>query len=525
MGETTCRSCGTDDGVCVRNRRVYGWLGVQRYLDANDYGIDFLRHGRKIEIASRDLFFWKDDTRKVSEYPIDDPRGRGRLVGEIHLDHCRVSYTKDRFERTDVAWEEMVRIVRGEGPLRPDKAASLGFPPNPAPLFRLFQAFRRSTPKPKIAGCYKRILAIPDNELAREYATRFQAGEAEYQSDAKWWELIEEADRQLLVGEEPEPGGDDGAKSVDELLGGGGSSGEDREPVVDDDTTEGVEGEEGAIRAARHRIASLSRQYRDGVSDQKWDITAYAVAMGDPSLSEETGPWSLENTGGGQFEFLVQAEHEVFRSATITPLDALLVQLAWSAMDFTRGTQHPPTFSSVLARLRKRYARSTTLDPVSLSMEASRILRAIATAVGGSLMPGESRSLFEGLSTPARDDIVVRLVRRFGPEPDSEIESGRFLEYIPGMMLLHLFEGHPHLFFDGRYWDIAFSALELGSDAVTAHVREEISRRFTCILWDAVWLADNSPEDLAEAGRARLLRASLALDLLDSELADEESWG
>ena len=73
-------------------------------------------------------------------------------MGEIHIDHCRVTYTKDRFDRNDPAWEGMAHLVRGAGPLRPDRAAELGFPQNDAPLFLLFQVFRRNSPKSKVAG-------------------------------------------------------------------------------------------------------------------------------------------------------------------------------------------------------------------------------------------------------------------------------------------------------------------------------------------------------------------------------------
>ena len=141
----------------MRKRRVHGWLGIQRYLSNRDYGVDFIRNGRKIEISSSELFVWHSDDGDEPEYPIDDPRNRGRLVGEIHLDHCRVNYTKDKFDRNDPAWDEMVRIVRGDGPLRPDKARELGFGPNESPLFQLFQAFRRSSPKPRVAGSWATV--------------------------------------------------------------------------------------------------------------------------------------------------------------------------------------------------------------------------------------------------------------------------------------------------------------------------------------------------------------------------------
>jgi len=102
--ETLCPSCLADSDVVSRRRSIRGWIGVQRYLAKTEYGIDLLRHGRKIEIANKELFQWMDGEDVEPEYPIDDPRQRGRIVGEIHLDHCRVTYTKDRFDRTDPAW-------------------------------------------------------------------------------------------------------------------------------------------------------------------------------------------------------------------------------------------------------------------------------------------------------------------------------------------------------------------------------------------------------------------------------------
>src|SRR5208337_536699 len=102
-------------------------------------------------------------------------------------------------DRTDPAWEDMVQVVRGEGPLRPDKAEEAGFGPNNSPLFKLFQVFRRSSPKPKIAGCYARLLIVPDNDRAEEMAKKFHEGDPSHQTDAKWWKLVQEADSQLLV--------------------------------------------------------------------------------------------------------------------------------------------------------------------------------------------------------------------------------------------------------------------------------------------------------------------------------------
>ena len=95
-----CAECGGET-LELRQRRIRGWLGVQRYLHDSEYGIDFLRNGRKILTDEKALFTWKDFASGATylEYPIDFPFNEGRLVGEIHLDHVPVVYQKTDFER------------------------------------------------------------------------------------------------------------------------------------------------------------------------------------------------------------------------------------------------------------------------------------------------------------------------------------------------------------------------------------------------------------------------------------------
>ena len=85
LGErAACRVCGAwqhvDNKECeecesreleVRDRRVQGWVGIARNLDSRQYGIDFLRNGRKIlRFDRRSLFQWRDP---------DDPGGEGEI--------------------------------------------------------------------------------------------------------------------------------------------------------------------------------------------------------------------------------------------------------------------------------------------------------------------------------------------------------------------------------------------------------------------------------------------------------------
>ena len=501
-GQTEC-SCGRGGQIIQRKRHVHGWVGVQRYLSNSEYGIDLIRNGRKIEISSRELFVWRSDDGEEPEYPIDDPRNRGRLVGEIHLDHCRVTYTKDRFDRNDPAWDEMVRIVRGDGPLRPDKARELGFGPNDSPLFQLFQTFRRSSPKPKVAGSWARLLIVKDNDLAAQLARKFHASDPEYQDDTKWWELVEEEDRKLLT--DTDTTGDQ-----DDDLEGFGGDGEGESPEEPDTP------EPGAEPKPPHRthMASLSQDYRHDRSNQRWEVRAWAVEASDPDLSDEAVPWRLKATASGLHDFFVNPAHEAFRSATLTTLDALLAELAWSAKDFLRGEQSDSPFGLVLADLRERYAGVTKIDPVTLSGEAALTLSDIAKGLSERLDPEDGRVLFEAFSSSEQEAILQKMATRQLASPQSAIAAGRFLEYAPRTSILKFFSRHAELFFDGQYWDESYSDLDYGRPSVTEEAKAQLVTYFVGLLADAVWLAEQDADDLAAVDRARLLRASLSLELL-----------
>jgi len=134
--------------------------------------LTYFAMGRKIEIANKDLFQWMDGEIVEPEYPIDDPRQRGRIVGEIHLTNCRVTYTKDRFDRTDPAWETWCAPFGARGRCAPTKLRRrLWF--EHSPLFKLFQVFRRSSPKPKVLVATRVFFIVPDNDRAEEIAKKF----------------------------------------------------------------------------------------------------------------------------------------------------------------------------------------------------------------------------------------------------------------------------------------------------------------------------------------------------------------
>lgn len=509
--DTVCPACGVATNVVQRKRHVHGWIGLQRYLSATDYGIDFIRNGRKVEIGNRDLFSWCDPNSGAVEleYPIDDPRQRGRFVGEIHLDHCRVTYMKDRFDRTDPAWDEMAAIARGEGPLQPQKAARLGYSVNQTPLFKLYQAFRRSSPpKARVAGGWANVLVVKDNDRAEEMAKKFHDGIPEYQLDTKWWELVEEEDNRLLT-----PSGGAG-KAAPGTSGGGALSGFGASTGAPIGRTSAAAPPPTPTPPKRTPIASLTREYRHDGTSLRWDVKAFEVGAGDPDLGRADRPWTLRKLPDGSDEFFVNTRHAIFRSATLTELDGLLCELAYRAADFSRDQRDAPAFSEMLADLRDRYGASVKLDPVALLNSTEILFRAIARTWSSGIDDTHASRLFNELPSGHREAIQHRMATRSVANPQHVISAGRFLEFAPPIAVVHFVLAHPDLFFDGKCWEDSYAALDYLHPTATEEARKRVLQYYEALLADAVWLSEQDAIDLEAAPRGRVLRASLAVDLL-----------
>jgi hypothetical protein len=195
-------------------------------------------------------------------------------------------------------------------------------------------------------------------------------------------------------------------------------------------------------------------------------------------------------------------------------LDALLAQLAWSAVDFARGTPTPLQFATTLTSLREHYARASKLDALTLAGDATLELNSMARSLSRNIVFGEGRVLFDELTPTEQEAVQRRMASRAVPTPQQAIDEGKFLEHSPHTVLLRFFEMHADLFLDGKYWEAPFASLDYGNTAATEAARRDIVRYYSSLIADAIWLVEQDPTDLAEANRSRLLRAALALDLL-----------
>ena len=124
--------------IIERGKRLTGWLGIQRYADPNDFGIDFIRNGRKILISDKSLFQYENPItgQKELQYPLElGTSVGGRIVGELHVDYLLPTYQKNDFDRSDNSWAQTVEAICGVGPFLPKSRKALGFSEqNPSPL-------------------------------------------------------------------------------------------------------------------------------------------------------------------------------------------------------------------------------------------------------------------------------------------------------------------------------------------------------------------------------------------------------
>lgn len=195
--QSQCPSCGSNE-IRTIEEKIRGWVGIQRYDDLSEFGIDLIRNGRAIRISEKSAFFeYVDEFQKVlKDYPIDS--NFGRIVGEVHIDHVPVDFMKQDFQRSSPEWHRAITFLRGNSSLQPTQP---GADKNQSPIFKLFQGYR----KVKTAGRTDMYMGTWDpvkeeprrisRDVEKEYILKFKNKEPGYYTDEEWWKKVEEADK------------------------------------------------------------------------------------------------------------------------------------------------------------------------------------------------------------------------------------------------------------------------------------------------------------------------------------------
>jgi hypothetical protein len=525
-----CHDCSTwqdvDNQQCdechganleVRERRIWGWVGIQRYLDNKEFGIDFLRNGRKVLRFDKSFFQWNDPDDPAAqgdvEYPIELPANQGRIVGEIHLDHVPVIYTKDAFDKSDRGWKIAVKTIRGDGPLLPEAAKRAGYEPSDAPLARLHRGYRRNDPGRNYLtpGNGKSLI----NNL--DWKKKFHAGDPEYQNDDKWWEAVVKHDEikaaEKKAKEERERAAAEGLDDPTKEFEGGDSRPEparavDETAAQPEPKTERERGEELLKRAIV--IPELDAQFSaTGIPGQPMKLIAYGVRGEKVTIDGKRVPVWLASAKRGSFAAFVDLEHPHFQQFDDVPEDFVLQEIA--AHLIARTTGETPPFSAVYASLKERYLGSHTIDEAKLDALATQLLTDLKDRMVPCIQDNPERPWQNALNAAEREvtqDRVIRNLRIANAEP--VIEDGTYLHHVPDGVIPRIVEEWPEAFFDGELFAAPFSEVESSS------AKRSTVSLITGYLDDISWLAD-SPH---HGRREQLIRARLSLQLLPDELVE-----
>jgi hypothetical protein len=522
-----CVFCPDGGRLEVREQRIHGWIGIQRYLHSSDYGIDFLRNGRKILLRDHNIFDWVDPTGNEDpekEYPIDNPRNEGRIVGEIHCDHVAVNYQKTAFEYDTREWKKVVRSIRGEAPLRPNIAKRRGFDEeNRSPLALLYTGFRTDKPGLKYLIPGNGQTALRDK--VTDWVERFRKGEPDYQSDDIWYQAAEQHDKGLAT---PVPTPGEPRDVLDEMgindppAAGGQTPSQD--PPGGDTSTPPSDGtsppptppapakpETVDERLSRYRESATLAPALGGRFDPgelgKIDVTVYAVD--DAELTDPTGrtvPIFAHLARAPRVEVYLARRHPVLTDFGVDLTELVQVILAEFLIARTPGAKQP--LITVLEKIKLRASNDRRITVDSLAKRSRELLDRIR-----SLMLQEIKGSPSGYWEMLLPGETAEAERRFALERagggwEETIDTGEFIDYLPASAVVRLIERRPDAFLDGRVFRRRFSTLT-----------DETARalglsRVTSLVSEIALMADHTPRLEVD----ELQRMRLSCDLVEREL-------
>lgn len=509
--------------VVERPKRVTGWLGIQRYFDPDDFGIDFIRNGRKILLRNKTLFSYRNPLTETDdlEYPKDlGTSVGGRIVGEIQIDHIVPTYQKNDFDRSDPSWHEMITVLRGEGPILPKKRIAMGYTgENSSPLARLVNAYRR----PDVGT---KTLAAP-HEVAREWAKRFRLGEAEFQVDERWFQAARQRDRAGAEGGDsatssPVDAGDASSDDVSDLF--PVSAGVTRvaltprsqpppAPATEQDVI-------ANLRTRSRQLDGASAEYAYEGCRAPLQVTVWEVESGLIGSTAGVGSPVKFVSDVNECELFYNPRHPLFQSYRTTYKDFLLVSLAEKFRVRDGGT-----IDFIYGSLIQKHHSEARIDPQAVGENANHLFETVRERSVDCLSLREMDAINCVHEASGEVEDIARalmqnaeLLGKFQRRDPGALEC---LRLAPVRTLVRVIDRFPEEFFDGHVFKTPYAELALGDANATQRVREEFKDRIGSYLKDAMWIVSGDVTQSArEKRKEELSRCAHSVNLLIRDLAD-----
>jgi hypothetical protein len=508
------------DNIVERSKRLTGWLGIQRYADPNDFGIDFIRNGRKILVYDKTLFQYENPYtgQKELQYPLElGTTVGGRIVGELHVDYLLPTYQKNDFDRTDDSWRQTVETICGLGPFRIQRRKELGFTENlTSPLGLLVNAYAR-------ANTGTKCLFAP-NDLSKQYFKYFRNNKREYITDEPWWKAAQEEDQKRITGgarlATPVNTGELPSDNIGAYLNNFIETTQTITPCKPD-VSEPVSQRPPIVETStlndllKHstQVAQLSGKYALGVSSPLI-VRVYELQKGLILDQNERKPCFFRSEGI-ECDFIYDPEHTVLTQYPITAKGLLLLYLA----DKFRARDGLKNIVDVFALLVESHMTESKIDHITLQEKSASMFKLLRDKLSIALKPNAINILLciHESSGEVEDTINAmlsdsELIKSF---QKCDISGFDALEYVPNKTPLRLVDKFPELIFDGKVFSAPFNTINLSDVKATERSRNESKDRIMSFVKDALLI--NSIIGQKER-KNELSRAALSLEFLLEEL-------
>lgn len=514
------------DHIVERGKRLTGWLGIQRYADPNDFGIDFIRNGRKILISDKTLFQYENPItgQKELQYPLElGSTVGGRIVGELHVDYLLPTYQKSDFDRSDKSWAETVEAICGLGPFLPKSRKALGFPEqNTSPLGILVNAYRRVDKGTK-------CLFAP-NDVAKNYAIQFKKGSREHLDDTLWWKAAQEEDQKQRTDGTRSTAvntGDSPSDTIDAYL--GTSSGTASAPnssknvsttlitATDNEATTSVASETSKLDELIQRSTPVSqlsgRLYKFGNS-APLNVRVYELKNGHILVQGEKKPCYF-SSDGIECDFVYSPSHQLLAQYPITPKMLLLQYLS----EKLKARDSLQDIVSVFAVLVETTMPEAKIDRQSIQDRASSAFELLREKLAIALKPRAKEVLDCIHESVGEVEDTINSIQSNSPLiaafQSRNVEGFDVIYSVPPKTLLRLVDKFPEDVFDGKVLATPYSIYALPDENATRRSREESKERALSFIKDALRVMSGNNQRIQ---KNELARASLSVDFLLKEL-------
>ncbi len=565
-GQIDCPQCASQSKRSV-DERVRGWIGIQRFDDPTEFGIDLVRNGRAIRIGEKDAFFTFVDEfkREIKDYPVDGPYGR--IVGEIHLDHVPVDFLKQDFQRSSDEWRRAIGFLRGDSSLQPNQPNADG---NRSFVFRLYQGYRKVRNFGR-ADMYMGVWAETEQkarrvsrDIEREYYAKFLNKEPGFYDDAEWWKLVESADRPPApqLSECPACHAENLQEAescqvcsvvlrgqacinqeCNELIPVSAVScphcGASQIPEIEEPwkcevcSAANAGSSEACARCGRARgtpnPTSRAHMLANAAKDDVLSIRGLSVRLADESYSQAqnvdvyataiplTPVWQGKNVPmlvlkSEDIEIFIDRSHAVFRSYRISAEALVASELAQYLYDRHRallsgGSRGAHSVSNIAWEIMAKYWNDQLEDSADrVRADIERFFSDVKEELPR--LVGEiAEDLFRNL---AEDDQRALTNNLLAEGQDLArlgdwSRSGEYLRFVEPTAIVRIFRSNPELFFDDGIWSLPYSELPGGlQESVVRHVQNEIKTQYLNCLEDCQAYLRYARPDALITQRARV---------------------